>query len=215
MGKSARAANKAEKTDRQVKQLMELTNMIGTLWGDRSECVEASALFVCTAKRLGIPVEIRAVSILAIDTETGRVAATGTAGGAVAENLGVTVIGATDGVAEDSFARAGHMIVTSEQLSMFFDPTFRQFTKDGLPDMIVAGRVAETHPSDGRLNVDLDYGRVAVAYFFDDANTGWQDGVDAVLPEWASVADRLASHLRSGGSAATMGFAIPWEEQPI
>jgi hypothetical protein len=215
MGKSARAANRVEKTERQAKQLTELTNIIGELWGNRSECVEAAVLFVATAQRLSIPVEARAVSILAVDTTTGDVAMTGIAAATEAEqHFGATALGVPTDLSERSFARAGHMIVTSDQLSMFFDPTFRQFSKNGLPDLIVAGKVAQTRPPSGRISVGLHNGRVQISYFFDDANTGWQDGVDAVTAGWASVADELASHIRSGGSAATIGFEIPWEEHP-
>jgi len=214
MGKSARAGNKASKTERQGNYLAELTGVIGKLWGDRSECVEASALFAATAERLRTPVTIRAVSVLAIDTEARRVAAIGVAAGEEAESLGVTVVGAPEDVSASSFPRAGHLILTNDALSMVFDPTFRQFSKDGLPEIIVAGKVRSTRPSTGRLNVTLGDGQVTVAYFFDDENTGWQAGVAAVQPQWASVADRLATHIRGGGTAATLDFVIPWDEHP-
>lgn len=215
LGKNAIEKNIAAKTERQTTQLLRLTDMIGNLWGQRSECVEASALFVATARRLRIPVDARAVSILAIDTKTHRVAMTGIAAGAEAEErLGASVLGAPADISESNFKRAGHMVVTSDQLSMIFDPTFRQFAREGLPDAIVAGPIVETRPPEGKVILDLHSGRVEITYFFDDANTGWQEAFDAVLPEWASVADHLASHIRSGGSAANMGFEIPWDEQP-
>jgi len=214
MSKSGRAANKVRRTEQQVKQLTELTDMVGTLWGDRPECVEACALFVGTTMRLGIPVKARAVSIFAVDSVTSRLAATGVAAGAEAAALGVTIVGAPADVSAASFERAGHMVVTSDLHSMFFDPTFRQFSRDGLPDVIVAGKVTSVHPVDNRLNVALDGGRVNVAYFFDDENAGWQDGFNAVLPQWGSVAEELASQLRRGGTARTLGFEIPWDEHP-
>jgi hypothetical protein len=211
----AKAANKAGKLDRQVRQLEALTHIIGKLWGQRRECVEAAALFAATASRLGIPVQLRAVSILAINIETQRVAITGIAAAADAEKrLGATTFGAPPDVSDSSFERAGHMIVTSKHLSMFFDPTFQQFAHDGFPPAPIAGRVADTDPGDPTLTIEMLKGRVEVTYYFDDANTGWQDGVDYAMHEWTSVAESLASHIRAGGTAADMPFQIPWDEQP-
>jgi hypothetical protein len=214
MGKKSRDANKAGKRVRQARLLSELTKMIAKLWGTRSECVEAAALFAATAERLGIPVRARAVSILAIDTEDARTSMTGIAAGAEAERrLGVTVLGAPDDVSDNSFERAGHMILTSTPLNMIFDPTFQQFSKDGLPDVPIFGPVADTNPMNGELLVELASGRFEITYFFDDSNAGWQTGFDWAKTQWAEVAGRLASDLQSGGTAATMAFEIPWEEQ--
>jgi len=215
MGKTARAANKTAKLDRQAQQLDTLTHMIGNLWGQRRECVEAAALFAATASRLGIAVELRAVSILAIDTETHRVALTGIAAAEDAEErLGATTFGAPADVSENSFERAGHMIVTSKHLSMIFDPTFQQFAAEGLPPTPIAGKVSDTHPEDQTLVIEMLNGRIEIIYYFDDANTGWQAGVIVAAPAWSLAAERLASHIRSGGSAAEMPFEIPWEDQP-
>lgn len=215
MGKNARAANEAERRDRQARLLGELTLMIAKLWGARQECVEAAALFVATADRLRIPVEVRAVSILAIDTQEHRVSMTGIAAGADAERrLGATVFGAPDDVSDSSFERAGHVILTSSTLSMIFDPTFQQFSKDGLPAIPVSGPVGSVHPETNRLVIEFDDGRFEVTYFFDDANVGWQEGFEWAKGQWADVAGQLASDLLAGGTAAAMRFEIPWDEQP-
>lgn len=188
--------------------------MIAQLWGTRSECVEAAALFAATADRLRIPVAARAVSILAIDPDDRRVAGTGIAAGVHAEQrLGVTVIGAPGDDSESSFERAGHIILTSSTLSMVFDPTFQQFSKDGLPPRSISGPVSSVHPSDGKLVIEFGDGRFEVSYFFDDANTGWQKGFEWAKAQWNEVATRLADELLAGGTAATMGFEIPWEER--
>lgn len=215
MGNSARGANKTEKLDRQAQQLDTLTHMIGKLWGQRRECVEAAALFAATANRLGIAAELRAVSILAIDTDTHRIALTGIAAAQNAEErFGVTTFGAPEDVSQSSFERAGHLIVTCKHLSMIFDPTFAQFAVEGLPPTPIAGKVSNTHPEDQTLVVEMLNGRIEITYYFDDANTGWQDGVAVAVTDWSSVAERLTSHIRSGGSASDMTFEIPWEEQP-
>jgi hypothetical protein len=216
VGNGAKASNKAAKFDRQTQQLGILTQMIGKLWGQRRECVEAAALFSLTASRLGITVEPRAVSILAIDTETHRVALTGIAAAENAEErLGATTFGAPADVSEKSFERAGHMILTSTHLSMIFDPTFQQFAVEGLPPTPIAGKVSTTNPEDQTLTIEMLSGRIEITYYFDDANTGWQDGVAFAMGGWAPVAERLASHIRSGGTATDMPFKIPWEEQPV
>lgn len=215
MGKGAREANKADRRDREARLLSELTVVIAKLWGTRRECVEAAALFAATAERLGIPVQARAVSILAIDTQAHRVSMTGIAAGAEAERrLGATVFGAPDDVSDSSFERAGHMILTSSVLSMIFDPTFQQFSKDGLPAVPISGPVSDTRPASGGLVIEFGEERFEVTYFFDDANVGWQEGFEWAKTQWADVASRLASELRSGTTAETMQFEIPWEEQP-
>lgn len=215
MGKGGREVNKVKRAEREARWLSELTRMIAQLWGTRAECVEVAALFAATADRLGLPVEARAVSILAIDTEEHRVSMTGVAAGEDAKaRLGAQVAGFPDDTSERSFERAGHMILTSRTLSMIFDPTFRQFSKDGLPDVPISGSVPETHPSTGELVIEFGEGRFEVTYFFDDANVGWQEGFEWAKAQWAEVASQLSSDLRSGGTAETMTFEIPWEEQP-
>ncbi|WP_341953640.1 hypothetical protein [Salinibacterium sp. TMP30] len=107
-----------------------------------------------------------------------------------------------------------HMIVTSKHLSMIFDPTFQQFAAEGLLPTPIAGKVFGTHPEDQTLVIEMLNGRIEITYYFDDANTGWQDGVAFVMPGWSPESERLASHIRSGGSAADMPFEIPWEDQP-
>lgn len=215
MDKSERDANKADKLRRQGRLLTELTGMIAKLWGTRAECVEAAALFVATTDRLGIPVQARAVSILAIDTQDQHVSMTGiAAGGAAEERLGATVFGTPDDVSEQSFERAGHMILTSAPLSMIFDPTFQQFSKDGLPAAPISGPVEDVRPASDQLVIEFGGGRYEITYYFDDANVGWQEGFEWAKNQWADVAGELATHLRSGGTAATLSFEIPWDEQP-
>ncbi len=214
MGKSARAANDDLKRDRQARLLRELSSMIAKLWGTRAECVEAAALFVATADRLGIPVQARAVSILAIDTQEQRVSMTGIAAGADAETrLGATVFGRPDDVSEHSFERAGHIILTSGALSMIFDPTFQQFSRDGLPAVPISGPVGNVDPTTDQLVIEFADGRFEVTYFFDDANVGWQEGFEWAKGQWADVASQLAADLRAGGTADEMRFEIPWDEQ--
>ncbi|WP_315070670.1 hypothetical protein [uncultured Microbacterium sp.] len=215
MGKSARDGNTADTLRQQERLLSDLTGMIAKLWGTRAECVEAAALFVATADRLGIPVQARAVSILAIDTQEHRVSMTGIAAGADAERrLGATVFGAPEDVSDSSFERAGHMILTSNALSMIFDPTFQQFSKDGLPAISLSGPVSEVRPESGELVIEFGGERFEVTYFFDDDNVGWQQGFEWAKTQWGDVADRLTSELMAGTTAATMNFEIPWEEQP-
>lgn len=215
MGNDARASNKKAKLDRQAQQLDTLTHMIGKLWGQRRECVEAAALFAATANRLGIAVELRAVSILAIDTEAHLVALTGIAAAEDAEKrLGATTFGAPADVSENSFERAGHMIVTSKHLSMIFDPTFQQFAAEGLPPTPIAGKVSDTHPDNQTLVIEMLNGRIEISYYFDDENSGWQEGAAFAMRAWSAEAERLASHIRSGGSASDMTFEISWEDQP-
>lgn len=215
MGKSARAANEAKNRERQGRLLSTLTGMIAKLWGTRCECVEAAALFVATAERLGIPVQARVVSILAIDTQEHRVAMTGIAAGAEAERrLGATVLGAPPDVSVNSFERAGHMILTSSALSMIFDPTFQQFSKDGLPAVPISGPVSDVRPVSGELVIEFDQGRFEVTYFFDDDNVGTQEEFEWAKAQWSEVATQLASELRSGATAATLSFEVPWEDQP-
>lgn len=215
MGKNAQAANKKAKLDRQAQQLDTLTHIIAELWGQRLECVEAAALFAATANSLGIAVELRAVSILAIDTEAHRVALTGIAAAEDAEKrLGATPLGAPADVSKNSFERAGHMIVTSKHLSMIFDPTFQQFAAEGLPPAPIAVKVSDTHPDNQTLVIELMNGRVEISYYFDDENRGWQEGAEFAMRDWSRVSERLATHIRSGGSWSNMAFKIPWEDQP-
>ena len=214
MAKGARESNKAQRSERQAKQLTRLTEVIGVLWQGRPECMEAAALFVATAERLRIPVEARAVSILAIDIETHSIAATGLAASEDAKaRLQVTPVGTPDD-ADSSFERAGHMVVTSSALSMLFDPTFGQFALDGLPDLAISAKIADPHPTSKRLTLEAGKGGIEITYFFDDANTGWQKETAWAAKQWSAVADELASHIGSGGTAADLPFAIPWEEQP-
>lgn len=215
MGKAAREANKTDRLRRQAKLLSELTGMIAKLWDVRPECVEAAALFLATAERLGIPLRARAVSILAVDTQDQKASMTGLAAGAEAERrLGGIVLGSPKDVSDQSFERAGHMILTSSVLSMMFDPTFQQFSKEGLPGRPIFGPVADVDPPTGELLVEFGGGRFEVTYFFDDANLGWQEGFDWAKKRWAEAAGLLAVELRSGGTAANMMYEISWDEQP-
>lgn len=215
MGKSDRDANKASKLERDARRLSELNGIIAQLWGIRAECVEAAALFVATAERLRIPVRARAVSILAIDTRDHHVSMTGIAAGAEAqERLGAAVFGGPDDVSERSFERAGHMIITSAPLSMVFDPTFQQFSKDGLPAVPISGPVSDVLPATNQLIIEFGEERFEVTYFFDDSNLGWQEGFEWAKTQWGEVASQLATHIYAGGTASSMDFEIPWDGQP-
>jgi hypothetical protein len=205
--------------DPTTETLARLTDVIGELFGRRNECIEACALFVAAAERLGLSVRPRAVSVLAM-TAYGRCAVTGREGALKAQEAGVAVpddapVLQTD---ETQFDHAGHMIVSCNSPALLCDPTFRQFSPGGLPDIVILGTVQSDEPARGWITIPFPPGRPQgnVTYFFDAANSGWQEGFEYAKGKWAEseVAAAVADHVAARGWGDTLSFAIPWDEQP-
>lgn len=210
MGNKSKSANAAAKAERQIDQLLVLTEIIARAWGTRKECVEAAALFVAVANRLNIPAEPRAVSILAIDTQTSATALTGVT---AAQEFMTPEAFAQRPIhtSASEFEKAGHMVITSDRLAMIFDPTFRQFSPLGFPDRTAIFAVPTTHPDSGQITMALAQSDVQVTYFFDDENRGWQEGFEHARTQWSRDADVIARHIRTGGTAEA-DFGIDWGE---
>lgn len=205
--------------DLTLERLARLTDVIGELFGRRNECIEACALFVAAAERLGLSVRPRAVSILAM-TAGGHCAVAGREGALQAREAGLDVpddapVLETD---ETQFDHAGHMIVSCNSPALLCDPTFRQFSPGGLPDIVIVGTVQSAEPARGWITIPFPQGRPEgdVTYFFDPANSGWQVGFEYAKDKWAEgeVAAAVADHVAAGRWGDTLSFAIPWDEQP-
>ena len=219
MGNSAKKANQESASKQRTERLMQLTDVIGELFGNRNECIEACALLAATAERLGLAVDPRAVSLLALAPD-GSCAAIGVEGAAQGRLAGATVPSDAPMLATDEtqFERAGHMVVTSKNPPMILDPTFRQLAPSGLPDIVTGGAVASVTPEFGRVTMHLPAGVGAgeVTYFFDDGNTGWQEGFAHAKQSWAAsgVPSAVASHVAAGGWGNSLPFALPWDQHP-
>ena len=202
-----------------TEKLAQLTDVIGELFGRRNECIEACALFVAAAERLGLSVRPRAVSILAM-TADGHCAIAGKRGAVEAREAGVAVPDDAPALQTDEtqFDHAGHMIVSCNDPAVLCDPTFRQFSPGGLPDTVILGTVQSAEPARGWITIPFPQGRPEgeVTYFFDPSNSGWQEGFEYAKGKWAEsdVAAAVAGHVADGGWGDTLSFAIPWDEQP-
>lgn len=191
-----------------AEKVAKATWSIAYLWGTRNRCQDAVACLVVAAGQMGIEIEPRAVSILVNNRDTGRVATTGQAAfDALPEALARSAVYSPS----SEFERAGHMIATSDELSLYFDPTFQQFSPSGSPAVPLMGAMNRPQPRNSRLRVDHGE-HVEVAYFFDDANTGWQHDFERAKPQWENPARAIVANIEAGGAPKDLGFVIPWDE---
>lgn len=171
---------------------------------NHANCIIGVALLVTVAERLGFTLRPQVVSMLAqnrngstsVSVVTGRIAAD------YAKKLGASEPSGNLGAAPDGseFQRAGHMVAILENPAVLFDPTFGQFTRAGMPDVVPCNAVDLGEPA---WWVDVAPGVLAV-YLTDSDNPDGQELFELALSRVQNMAAEVAEHLRSGGSPASV-----------
>lgn len=199
MGKSSIALNKARRDQRGRAMLTELTKVVGAIFGDAPDCIDAAALFAHTAKKLGYVATPRPVSMLAIRAE--RVVVVGGRARELAEDLFGPEGMAIQSANEELWNGAGHLVVSVASLNMVFDPTFRQFSRSGMPEFSFAGSVESTEPADGIWAFELDEIDLSIQYVLVASDDSWRASYARVFDEWEYAATSIAEQLRLGVTA--------------
>lgn len=212
MSKRSAAAHQtklARRSKDAARLLEEATIIVGDIFGTQPECIEAAALMVGIARALGSTVTPRAVSTVAFSPISGSVVATGSRAAAWVEeqyrlrgeNASWRHSAGSPELDAHEFLRAGHMVVTLDEPAMVFDPTFRQFSRNGLPMTSIAANIPSTHPDDCKWQLKVATLGLFVTYFIEDENRGWQDTFDTRVEGWDFTARQIATGLRAGYGA--------------
>lgn len=158
-------------------------------------CVEASALLIGVANRLGIELRPQAVSVFAMNRRTDATVATGDRGVAFGEGLIKSVYGSKV-VLKPLFEggspfqmHAGHMIAVSEKHQLVIDPTFAQF--EALGDQAKPIFATEVLPKVNGAFWAVGDDDLYVRYFAADDYLGELD-FNSVKSRYAERADAIA-----------------------
>jgi hypothetical protein len=153
-------------------------------------------------------------------TADGRSASTGKEGPLLGRDAGAIVPDDAPVLQMDKaqFDHTGHMILTYSKPALLIDPTFRQFTRGGLPDIVLVGTIQTDEPARGWITIPFPpvIPQGEVTYFFDPANSGWQNEFSYVMGKWAEsgIAAAVSDHVAASRWSDTLTFTIPWDERP-
>jgi hypothetical protein len=207
MGKKSQALNTARAEElllaRAPLTLEKLTQVLDKIFGTEPRDVEAAALFVASAAHLGYTVAPQPVSIFAYSGATGAGTVVGAKATAYAKSIGATV-GDDTALNKNGWGDAGHVLVALENPAMVFDPTFKQFSRVGLPDFSLAGQVETVSPEDGVWEFEDPDTDTVIRYFLDDSDQTWRPAFDALVETFQPTAVGIAKHIRNGGTALNM-----------
>lgn len=178
--------------------LLEAVVAVGDVFGTNARCVEAAALLQETARLLGYQLRVRPVSLFArhVRTETWAVMgprATGQLSHEARANAENYRPGGKD---------TGHLVLTSEEPCLLFDPNLRQLGASGYDAPSLILRINSTNPDTGRWLADA--GSWQLEYILDEDNRVLIDWLDEIVRRLSSDAEYLAGMLRSGATAQMM-----------
>ncbi|GAA4784117.1 hypothetical protein [Microbacterium gilvum] len=171
------------------------------------QCFLGTAILVEMARMHGLHLEPAAVSLLAQRRSTGAVVVSGhlahrhfvNVTGAPAE---LVPIGAQ--VGDAAFDDAGHIVAIDRTRGLLLDPTFGQFTKAGMPDLVPVFPIdlsttewAHAAPQD-----------VNILYLHAPTNAGWQAAYADASTSVLGVAADIRRHLAAGGEPHTHGHVF-------
>jgi len=184
-----------------------LTLAVAYAVDNHPQCFLGTAMLVELARLQGFELEPVAVSMAAQRRSTGAVVVTGH----LAHDYFVKATGATveptmvgEPLNGSEFDNAGHIVAIDWERNLLLDPTFGQFTKAGMPDLVPVigidpGETEWLYPSPDDVNI---------LYIHDASNGGWRESYDAASPTIRSVAASIAAHLDAGGAPHTHGHVF-------
>jgi hypothetical protein len=183
-------------------QLALITSSVAYAVSNQAQCIAGVALLHETALHFGLELQPRAASMVAqrSDEASTTVVTGDIARDYVRSHGGSGQIGMHLGAPPDGseFQRAGHLVATLNNPGILLDPTFGQFVRAGLPDVVPVQRFTSTDPD---VLVEESWGRAL--YIFDDVNQGWQASYEAVRQNLSAAALVLAEHINNGGQPHT------------
>lgn len=199
MGKGSRLkAERRAATDAEVPhaRLLTAVQIIGDSFGSRVDCAAAAAMLKLTAQGLGYDLTPQPVSLLARQHSTDYIAFMGPR--------------ATALISEEDRARAedhregngdtGHMVLTSEEPLMMFDPNIGQLrAREMWAPNSIAMEIDSIEPSSGEWKFDLP--DLTLRYFPDDNPALW-DRYEGGLVGHKDHAERLVALIKSGRTVA-------------
>ena len=203
VSKKGKAHNRQRKAERrQSDALFDLAlsaRLVGDLFGSESQCLQAAALMIVTARELGYEVEPRLVSAAGVARHDGQV--TGFVSGSVAAAAAAEIGLPAPEVEENAhFAQdwAGHVVVILRDPPLLLDPNFRQFSRAGFPEVSIAMKVNDVVPTAGFWQATLDRDCV-VRYFPDDRNAATHLAtIHSLAGRYLALSQALARMVRSG-----------------
>jgi hypothetical protein len=184
--------------------LLMACDLVGDAFGTRADCAAAAAMLHLTAENLGFELTPRPVSLYARQLSTGTEAVMGPRATALVPESERDRLEDMRPMGVEG--NPGHMVLTSEEPRMLFDPNLRQLGGYGIPAPSLAIRIKSTHPEDGGWTADLP--DLKLAYLVDDDNDVLRPRYDGGLTSFAAEARRLAQLIRQGKTAAQIHSAM-------
>jgi hypothetical protein len=182
-------------TPQQLEMLGEATEVVGDFFGSQADCADAAAWLAATAKRFGVGLKPRPVSVIAKYWPTGATTVMGPAAiGLVPESERHRLKFATPGNENN-----GHLILTSSNPPLLLDPNLRQLATVGIPAPSVIMRIGSEDPANGGWHFEAD--GVDVDYLLDEENTILLERFDEAVIGYGPQADQLAAMLARGMTA--------------
>lgn len=175
-----------------IEMLYEAVKAIGDAFGSAPDCAAAAALLKLTADRLGYDLTPRAVALVATQPSTGDVAFMGPRASTQFPEDQRHLIEDHRPDSKDT----GHMVLTSEDPMMLFDPNLRQLGGFGIPAPSVAIRIKSVAPEEGVWTAHLQ--DLDLVYLLDESNTALRGAYERALVGHVPDADNLAKMLRKG-----------------
>jgi len=198
--KAARAAERAASHERApLVMLTRAVKVVGALFGTEPECAHAAALLKMIGDHLGYDLTPRAVSLVATETSTGSKAFLGPR----ADEL----IDETDRhkleVHLPEEGDTGHMVLTSEDPMMLFDPNLPQLIRLGIFAEPLLFPIASTDPPE--LEWRVSRGSLSLLYL-PDGNQALVSTYQEALVDFAARAAQIAGFLRKGALPEDIHF---------
>jgi hypothetical protein len=190
--RAQRAANRESMSRRAPLVMLErAVVVIGDIFGTTPDCANAAAFLKLTADGLGYELKPRAVSLVVTDSSTDSMAFMGPKSNAFLAPKDAHKLEDMRPTAEDT----GHMVLTSEDPLMVFDPNLAQLMRFNMYAEPLAFRVESTEPAEGEWVVSR--GSLELRYLLDD-NTALVPTYEGGLVDFAEKAAQLAVLLRRG-----------------
>lgn len=178
-----------------VAMMITAAEAVGAIYGTHADCAAAAALLRLTAGYLGFELTPRAVSLYAHQASTDTYAFMGPKATAMIPE------DKREGV-ENHFWEGkdtGHMILTSEEPRMLFDPNLRQLASYGMDAPGLTLNIRSTSPEDGGWTANLP--DLDLIYMLDDNKALWPWYEESLIGH-AQDAQVLAALIRAGQSPA-------------
>lgn len=188
-------------------KLEELALAVAYATDNHPQCFLGTAMLIELARLRGIELEPAAVSMAAQRRSTDAVVVTGhiaheyfdKATGATTEPMMLS-----NSWSNSEFRNAGHIVAIDRRRNLLLDPTFGQFARMGMPDLVPVITIDTTATEWMHATPD----DVNILYIHDEANHGWQDVYEEGVPTVLSVAAEISEHLKAGGAPHTHGIVF-------